>query len=328
MCFTNSNASQKMVEYFPPLFHRHAHFSTIIPNQLRFYPKVIYSRESINTPDLDFLDVDFSSISSPNCVLLLHGLEGSSQSAYIRGMTFHLNQAGFDVAVLNFRSCSGRVNNLPISYHSGKTDDVEHVCEHLLNRYQSLQIVGFSLGANVLLKMAGQWGNKPPQKIKSIIAVSVPCDLASSAQKLKQLQNRIYLWRFLSQLKVKAEQKAIRHPESNIDLKGLKKAQNFEEFDEIYTAPVHGFDSAKDYYSKSSSKQFIESINVPTLIINAKNDSFLTSECYPIEEAQINPFIELWIPTFGGHVGFATDFLMKKPFWHEEHIITYLINQI
>jgi uncharacterized protein len=317
-----------MVDYFPPLLHRHTHFSTIIPNQLRFNPRVNYVRQTIQTPDLDFLDLDIASVSSPNCILLLHGLEGSSQSAYIRGMTFHLNQARFDVVVLNFRSCSGRKNNLPISYHSGKTDDVELVCYHLIKQYQSLQIIGFSLGANVLLKMAGEWGNKPPANIKSIVAVSVPCDLASSAEKLKQFQNRIYLWRFLSQLKAKAEQKASQFPESNIDQKALKKTRNFEEFDEVYTAPVHDFDSANDYYSKSSSKQFIESINLPTLIINAKNDSFLTPECNPIEEARSNPFIELWLPTFGGHVGFAADFLMKKPFWHEAHIIPYLINQL
>lgn len=317
-----------MVDYLPPLFHRNAHFSTIVPNKLRPNLRIGYERKTINTPDNDFLDLDFSSVKSNHCILLLHGLEGSSKSTYIRGMTIQLNQEGFDVVALNFRSCSGRANNLPISYHSGKTDDIEFVCNHLLHQYQSLQIVGFSLGANALLKMAGHWKNNPLPRVKSIVAVSVPCDLASSGEKLKQRQNRVYLWRFLSQLKTKAEEKSIRFPESNIDLKALEKAQTFADFDEIYTAPVHGFDSAIDYYTKSSCKQFIEFIHVPTLIINAKNDSFLSPECYPVQEAQANPYIDLRIPTFGGHVGFASDFLMKKPFWHETRIIQFLANHI
>ncbi len=311
-------------DYSPPLFHRHVHFSTIIPNRFRKIRSLTYQRQTLNTPDGDFIDLDVSSIGSTGCLLLLHGLEGSSQSTYMKGLAKYANDQGFDAVAMNHRSCSGKPNNLAISYHSGKTDDVAAVVQALSATYESIHIVGFSLGGNMALKLAGEWAQAHPKQVKSVVGVSVPCDLASSALKLGLAENRIYLWRFLSQLKAKARAKALRFPDANLDLKLIKQSDTFKAFDDAYTAPAHGFQSAADYYEKCSSKAFIPNIEPPTLIINAKNDSFLSPSCYPINEVNENPNVGLLMPTFGGHVGFASDFMMNEAFWSEIQIMDFI----
>lgn len=311
-------------DYQPPFLHRLAHFSTIIPNQFRTIRGITYSRETIETVDDDFIDIDVSKIGSTQCILLLHGLEGNSHSSYMQGMVQFSNESGFDAIAMNHRSCSGRLNKQAISYHSGKTDDVQRIVDYLSKSYDSIHIVGFSLGGNIALKLAGQWGDSPTSKVKSIVGVSVPCDLESSARTLAKLENRVYLWRFLSQLKAKAKEKSMRFPEANIDAHLLQHCSSFHAFDQAYTAPVHGFKSALDYYEKSSSKQFISNIRLPTLIINARNDSFLSPECYPFAEVEANANVSLITPTYGGHVGFAQDYKMNAPFWSEVQIMNFI----
>lgn len=309
--------------YKPPFLHQFTHLSTIIPNRYRPVRPEGYARKTIDTADGDFLDLDYSSIGSENSVLLLHGLEGSSQSNYILGLRDLLICNGFDVVAMNHRSCSGRPNKLISSYHSGKTDDVKQVIDHLQESYSKIHLVGFSLGGNIALKYAGEHGNKAA--LESICAISTPCDLAGSSSNLSRFENKVYLNRFLSQLIAKALTKAQSHTDSSLDTNAIKSSNNFFDFDDAYTAPAHGFDSAKDYYEKSSSKQFITAIQKPTLIINALNDSFLSESCYPHSEVQKNDSVTLLTPQYGGHVGFASDFRMKQVFWHEKQILSFIL---
>lgn len=311
------------MRYHPPFLHRFAHFSTIVPNRFRPVDAIGYTRKTIETWDEDFIDLDYIIVKSTKAVLLLHGLEGSSESTYMLGIRNLLTSEGFDVVAMNHRSCSGRPNKLVSSYHSGKTDDVAFVLDHLKRSYDEIHLVGFSLGGNMALKYAGEQGGSAIPT--SICAISTPCDLAGSSQTLGRIGNRIYLNRFLSQLISKAEEKTSRFPDFGLNLKAIKSSRNFYDFDDSYTAPVHGFESADDYYEKSSSDQFIASIQRPTLIINALNDSFLSESCYPVKEASQNDLVTLQTPKYGGHVGFAQDFRMTLAFWHEKQVLKFIL---
>lgn len=310
--------------YRPPLLHRNAHFSTIIPNRLRPVAFTGFVRQRIETEDDDFFLVDFHYQGANSVAILAHGLEGSSQSTYMLGMARHLNALGMDIAAMNHRSCGGNPNQLASSYHSGKTDDLHLLVSRLSQRYEHVYMIGFSLGGSMVLKLAGEWGSDAPRSVRAVIGVSVPCDLAGSAKRLQHWQNRIYLTRFLRQLKRKALQKAKQFPEAMLDEPAIRSASSFQAFDDAYTAPIHGFGTAERYYAECSSKRFLASIEVPTLIINAENDSFLSRECFPREEVAKNPYVEMLTPTHGGHVGFALDHAMRQPFWHELRVADFI----
>lgn len=312
-----------MVDYQPPFFHRNAHLATVLPNRLRSIPHLPTERKTLSTADNDFFDVDCVISGSETAIILLHGLEGSSKSRYIHGMAKALMSLDSDILCMNFRGCSGRTNATFQSYHSGKTDDL-HALIDAHPEYKSLHIIGFSLGGNVALKFAGE---KPiDERVKSCIAISAPVDLAGSSAVLSERQNILYLNRFLRQLKSKALDKANRFTEYKLNVKDLQNVNNFHDFDNIYTAPAHGFADANDYYKRSSSKQFLAAIKIPTLIINALNDSFLSPSCFPIEECKQNANLHLLTPQFGGHVGFANDTLMRKQFWHEQIANEFIAN--
>ena len=312
-----------MVDYSPPILYRNAHLATILPNKLRPFNRLYFVRKTITTPDDDFIDVDTIQSGSKSAVILLHGLEGSSKSQYIQGMAYALQSIDCDVLCMNYRGCSGRVNASYQSYHSGKTDDVRMLIA-AFTAYESIHIIGFSLGGNVALKYMGE--QAVDSRIISCVAISTPVDLAGSSVALNRAENTLYLARFLKQLKLKAIEKAIRFPENGLQKKAIRSAKNFQDFDNIYTAPAHGFNDANDYYEKSSSKQFLKFIDKPTLIINALNDSFLSPSCYPIKECQENDNLTLLTPQYGGHVGFASDTLMRKLFWHEQKAIEFIAN--
>lgn len=316
--------STSQASYRAPLLHRGAHFSTIIPNRLRKVRDIRYARQRFELEDKDFIDIDFHHCGSNEVALLLHGLEGSSASQYMLGMATALEEIGIDSAAMNFRGCSGVPNRVAMSYHSGKTDDVREVVSGLADRYDRIYVIGFSLGGNVALKLAGEWEGGTPKSVAAVAGISVPCDLASSGQTLQHWQNRIYLRRFLNQLKGKALEKAARFPALDLDKQALEQAQSLKAFDDIYTAPVHGFDSATDYYDQCSSNAFIPSIRLPTLIINAQNDSFLSPACYPYEHAAENAWVTLLTPRHGGHVGFANDHWMQRTFWHELQVQQFI----
>jgi predicted alpha/beta-fold hydrolase len=292
--------------YNPPLFFKNGHLSTIYSGLVRKVADLEQIRIRITLPDSDFLDTDWSyaSSTSKKLVIIIHGLEGSSKRAYMKGSAKVLTQSGYDVCSINLRGCSGTANKLFRSYHSGATEDLQAVIEHVLqlDEYQNIYLHGFSLGGNLLLKYLGE-KRELPTEIKGAVAISVPCQLADSLHQLLRFKNVLYAKRFKGNLIEKLKQKQQSFPDliSNIDIENIK---TLKDFDDLYTSKAHGFTDAMDYYAKSSSLQFLENIAVPTLIINALNDSFLGSECYPIEIAKYHKNLFLEMPKYGGHVGF------------------------
>lgn len=316
--------------YSAHFLFQNPHINTIVPNRLREIRNLSYSRKRIQTPDNDYLDLDFAlsadqNSKSDNIVLIIHGLEGSSQSIYAKALCSHLNINAQHAVVLNLRGCSGELNLLPQSYHSGKTDDLETAIRYLIaENYKHIHLVGYSLGGNLMLKYLGDCNKQNHSQLVSAIAVSTPCHLESSSKKLGLWQNRIYLNRFLSQLKVKVVAKSKLMELPGISLQNVRKAQNFHEFDNAFTAPIHGFKNANHYYTSCSSINVLHFISLPTLIINALDDSFLTTECYPFAQANLNPFLHLETPNKGGHVGFVNILPLNKPQWLEKRIHAFI----
>ena len=311
--------------YRPRFPLRYHHVNTIYPNLFRNVP-VDYDRKRIDTPDGDFIDLDFSRTGSKVGVIVVHGLEGSSDSVYMRGLVRTLNGAGWDAITLNLRGCSGVPNLLPSAYHSGATDDLHTVVEHVVNEedYEVLFIVGFSLGGNITLKYMGERGADLHPKIRSAIGVSVPVELEATSKHLSKMFNLVYLQRFLYSLRGKTKYKMTRFPDAPYDWEKLLRVKNFEEFDNIYTGPAHGFHNGKDYYDQCSSRQFLPSIEVPTLLISAQDDPFLHESCYPFPEAEANQHFFFEAPEKGGHVGFSSKTGEVGDLWLDRRVVEFL----
>lgn len=293
-------------QYKPPILSRKGFVSTVYSGLFRAVKGVIQQRERIHLPDGDFLDLDwsFSAEKSNKLIIVLHGLEGNAQRPYMVGTAKIFNTNSFDAVCVNFRGCSGEDNLLYRSYHSGATEDLEAVVTHVLNNkhYTKIYLKGYSLGGNLLLKYLGERSTVPFQ-IKAAVAISVPCDLKGSAAELHTLKNKLYAIRFKQHLVERLRKKQSRHPEK-ITVEAINSIKSLYDFDEIYTSKAHGFKNKIDYYEKSSSLQFLPNIKIPTLIINALNDSFLSPRCFPIKEAKQNEALFLEMPNHGGHVGF------------------------
>ncbi|MEO2051799.1 MAG: alpha/beta fold hydrolase [Allomuricauda sp.] len=292
--------------YNPPLFFKNGHFATIYSGIIRSVNGVVQKRERLPLSDGDFLDLDWSDsvIPSDKLVILLHGLEGDGQRPYITGSAKILNQNGYDTCAVNYRGCSGEPNTKYRSYHSGATEDLLEVIEHILNTrdYKELYLKGFSLGGNLLLKYLGE-GNTIPKELKGAVAVSVPCSLHSSCEQLLSAKNVLYAQRFKKNLLDKLRQKQQMFPDKISD-DDIKQIKTLKDFDDVYTSRAHHFEDALDYYKKCSCKQFLPGVAVPSLIINALDDSFLGPACYPYEETDENACLYLETPRYGGHVGF------------------------
>ena len=293
-------------EYTPPFLFRNGHFATIYSGIIRSVNGVVQKRERIILSDGDFLDLDWSDSKSPSkkLVVLLHGLEGDAQRPYITGSAKILNLNGYHTCAVNYRGCSGEPNKMYRSYHSGATEDLIEVLEHILNTrdYSKIYLKGFSLGGNLLLKYLGE-GNNVPKELKGAVAVSVPCNLHDSCKQLLSPKNILYAIKFKGNLLDKLRDKQAMFPDKISDA-DIKKIKTLKDFDDIYTSQAHNFKNALDYYEKSSSLQFLPSIQVPSLIINARDDSFLGPECYPVKETDENSHLYLETPNYGGHVGF------------------------
>ena len=292
--------------YKPPFWAKTSFVSTVFSGLARTVDGIEQTRERITLPDTDFIDLDWSYAEqkSNKAIILLHGLEGSAQRPYIKGTAKLFNDNGIDAVGVNFRGCSGDPNLLFRSYHSGATEDLDAVVQHVLSKgiYDEIYIKGISLGANMALKYVGE-GNDLPSELKAVIAISTPCDLKGSCDELLSLKNKHYAIRFLEHLKDKLKPKIEQFP-NNISVTDLKSIKTLIDFDHVYTSKAHGFKDAFDYYEKASCLQFLPNIKVPSLIINALNDSFLSPECYPVKEAKQNPNLFLEMPKYGGHVGF------------------------
>ncbi len=306
---------------------KNGHFSTIYSAKLRTTPSITQKRERISMKDGDFLDLDFSHSEEKQgrLVILLHGLEGNAQRTYIRGQAKLLTQNGWDVCAVNYRGCSGETNLKYESYNAGKTEDLEQVIHHLLEKdmYDHIALVGFSLGGNLLLKYLGERNNVPAE-IKSAVAISSPLHLKGSLERLTEFQNWVYRTSFLIDLKGKFKEKLEKFPEQ-MDTNDLKKIKSLLDFDNIYTAPAHGFKDAFDYYERNSSLQFVPEISIPVLILNAENDTFLSPNCYPREFASGSKNIYLETPIHGGHVGFHKT---NTIYYSEERVLQFINSKL
>ena len=312
------------LETYNPLWvFKNGHINTIYPYAIRKSIDPGFKRERLTTVDDDFIDVDKVINGSSRLVILCHGLEGSSESKYILHTCNLLSQSGWDVICMNFRGCSGEMNKKLPMYHSGFTQDLHMVIKNYEKGYSEISLVGFSLGGNMILKYLGDGLNQLSPKIKSAVGVSVPCDLHAGAIHISRWQNKIYDIRFLQTLKEKVRVKKEMFPDK-VDITPLKNIKTLIAFDDHFTAPIHGFKDATDYYARCHCKQFLKNIKIPSLIISAVDDPFLPKESYPYEEAHASEYVHLLTPRYGGHVGFVT--FGKKAYWNEE-VINRFIDQ-
>ena len=312
-------------DFSPTIPFKNAYFNTIY-RALFLKNSFNYERKRITTWDHDFIDLDFSLVGSKTLALLIHGLEGSSKSTYMISTSKHLNKIGLDTVCFNLRGCSGEDNLLLKTYHSGKTEDVDFVINHLLENYdyENIIIIGFSLGGNLTLKYLGEKSGTISPKIKGGIAVSVPIDIASAEKEMDKLKNRLYIELFFKTMKNKLLLKAHKFPEYNLNKDLLFKATKFKHLEKLYTVPVFGFKSPEDYWKKASSKPYLTSIKKPVLLITSSDDPFLAKECYPIKEAENSNYFYLEITKHGGHVGFISNLFSKKNRWLENRILHFI----
>jgi len=285
-------------------------------------PHPALQRERVELPDGDFVDLDWTSNDQDQVVLIMHGLEGSAHSHYARRVLHSLPQSGFRGVLMHFRGRSGEPNRLARAYHSGETGDLDYVVNCLSKRGEAPRaVVAYSLGGNVLLKWLGEIGSAAP-KIKAV-AVSVPFVLSELANHMNKGFPRIYQRHLVNSLHKTFETKS-RNIELPIDPAQLNKLRSFWEFDDKVTAPLHGFSSAMEYYAKSSSRQYLNKISIPTLVIQAEDDPFMSPNVIP-DEGELSDAVTLEIAARGGHVGFISGGTPIRPqYWLEDRIIEFL----
>ncbi|MGZ5052129.1 MAG: hydrolase [Methylobacter sp.] len=322
-----------MTGFKPAWWLSNRHLQTIYPALFRKVPDPPdYCRERLATPDGDFIDVDFCGTGSQPLVLLVHGLTGSSRSGYIKGLQRALLKQGFRSAAMNFRGCSGSPNNRARSYHSGETEDIDFVYKTLRNREPDtpMAAAGFSLGGNVLLKWLGEQGNR--LDLFAAVAVSVPYLLNLCATKLDSGFAKFYRANLLRELKIYMRDK-LRHlnDAGHVEeamkiaaLGDLSDIRSFWQYDDRVVAKLHGFEDVHDYYRRASSRQYLKAIKVPTLLIQAVDDPFMTREVLPSPN-ELSPQVQLEWSRHGGHVGFVTGTIPFRPqYWLEQRIPEFL----
>jgi hypothetical protein len=310
-------------DFRPAWWLPNAHLQTLWPTLFRPGLKAALRRERLELPDGDFLDLDWTAGDTGPVVVVLHGLEGSSRSPYAQGMLSALQERGWRAVLMHFRGCSGEPNRLVRWYHSGETSDLAFVIEWLRQREPEapLAAVGYSLGGNVLLKWLGERGEQAP--LAAAVAVSVPFDLKKCAIRLEKSFSCLYQWKLLRSLQRNIRRKFSLLP-CPVALADLHRVKTFREFDDLVTAPLHGFASADDYYARSSSRQYLEGIRIPTLILHALDDPFMTPDAVP-GSSELSPSVTLELSERGGHVGFVEGNWPWTPnHWLERRIPRYL----
>ncbi len=315
--------------FVPAWWCRGPHAQTLWPYLVRRRPRVALRRERLELPDGDFLDLDWTENAREGgpLVLVLHGLEGSSQSQYARGLLAAVAAHGWRGVVMHFRNCSGTPNRLARSYHSGETGDVAYVVEWLRAREAlagtapPVAAVGYSLGANVLLKWLGERGRAAP--LAAAVAVSPPFVLARAAARLERGFSRLYQRALLRRLRASLQPKLAVMP-MPFEAAQLERLKTFRQFDDVVTAPLHGFRDAEDYYTQSSCRPYLRGIAVPTLVLHARDDPFTTEDAIPTA-AELSDSVKLELYPRGGHVGFVTGPLpWRARYWLEERIPAFL----
>ncbi len=318
----------------PAWWLSNSHLQTIYPALLRRVPDPPeHHRERLTTPDDDFIDIDFCGAGNQPLIILLHGLTGSAQSGYIKGLQSALFKQGLRSAALNFRGCSGQSNNRARCYHSGETEDIQFLYQTLRQREPETPFgaVGFSLGGNVLLKWLGEQADQ--RTLFAAVAISVPLLLGICATKLDTGFSKLYRDNLLSEFKTYMHSKLqhlerIGQSQEAVKIKALgdlSGIRSFWQYDDQVVAKLHGFKDVHDYYRRSSSRQYLKSISVPTLLIQALDDPFMTQEVLP-SPGEISRQVQLELTRHGGHVGFISGRMPFKPqYWLEQRIAEFLL---
>lgn len=313
--------------FMPAFGLRNAHVQTIWPSLLRRPPRLQLERLALPRPDGEGV-VDLVSLplrpGAPG-VLLLHGLEGSARSPYVRGLLAAVEAAGWNGAVLEFRSCGPSVLQSAVLYHSGKTDEIDAAVKHLQDRWPDVPLAacGFSLGGNALLKWMAERAESCP--LVAAVAVSVPFDLAACAARLdgETFFSRLYRKHFLRSLKLKAVHVATRFP-TPFTAEAVRACRTFREFDELVTAPLFGFASAEDYWARNSSAAYLSRVTVPTCLVSAKDDPFIPPTVIPMDAIEANPHLELHLYARGGHAGFLSGWPWRLRYHVEPTTLAFL----
>lgn len=315
------------LDYRAPLWLPGGHLQTIYARSLAQNYAVPYRRERWQTPDRDFIDLDWLDVESADgtkLLVLFHGLEGYSKSHYALSLMAMAARHGWRGVVPHFRGCSGEMNRLRRSYHSGDSREIDWILRRLKheNPGSKLYAVGVSLGGNMLLKWLGEEGTAAGAVIERAIAVSTPLDLVAAANQLDRgLHRFIYTNYFLKYLRPKALAKITAH-ELPFDARALRASRTFRQFDDLFTAPIHGFKDAVDYWTRSSSKPWLKEIKLPTLLVNARNDPFLPESALPLAE-EASEWVTLDFPQEGGHVGFVSGEFPGRLDWLPRKILLF-----
>ena len=303
------------------------HLQTLWPAFVRRSRPVPLTRERLELPDGDFIDIDWAGRDPGPIVVILHGLQGSSRSPHVQGLLAALGRRGWRGAVMHFRGCSGEPNRLPRTYHSGETGDIGYVVRRLRERHPStpLAAVGYSLGGNVLLKWLAERG--ACAELAAAVAVSVPFRLDRAAERLERGFSRAYKRHFIVDLQRTVREK-FRHRPGPLDLDAVRREWSFRGFDDRVTAPLHGFRDAAHYYDASSCRQYLRGVARPTLIVHALDDPFMTRDVVPRRE-ELAPSIRLELSAAGGHVGFVEGSApWAARYWLEARIARFLAGQL
>ncbi len=320
--------SQAWAPYQAPPALRNAHAHTIYASALRRVPDApAYAPELVDTPDGDLLELGWARVPGARAVAILsHGLEGHTRRPYMLGMARALNAQHIDALAWSYRGCGATLNRTLRLYHNGATDDLDVVVQHALSRgYASVFLIGFSMGGNLTMLYLGQQGRALDARVAGFVALSAPCDLRDSAAALSQGVGLIYAQHFLRTLRQKVRLKAAQFPGA-LELRGLSAITTFRQFDERYTAPLHGFKDAQDYWTRCSARPLIPEIAAPGLILSAADDPFLQGGAYPHAEVAANPNVRMEIPRHGGHVGFVS--WDDDAYWSERRAVAFLGAQV
>lgn len=314
--------------YTAPAWLANPHLHTIYGSLLVGSPAVAYRRERWEAPDGDFVDVDHvDALPDAPWVVLFHGLEGSSASPYARMLMHRVGARGWRGSVVNFRGCSGEPNRLARAYHSGDWQEVDWILGRIASRANGAPVyaAGVSLGGNALLKWLGERGEAARGVVAAAAAVSAPLDLMAAGEALGRGFSLLYARHFLATMKRHATAKHARFPGS-FDFERMRRSRTLREFDDVVTAPLHGFRDTDDYWTRASSKPLLSAIAVPTLVINARDDPFLPEQALP-SPAEVSPAVTVEFPMRGGHVAFVSGPFPGHIGWLPERLLHFFDHQ-
>lgn len=315
-----------MEEYKPSILFKNKHINTIFPTYFRKI-ELNYERQRLYIENNDFLDFDWIKNNNSKLLILCHGLEGSSNSHYIKAFSKYFSERSWDTLALNYRACSGEINSSPFFYVSGRGDEIKIALE-ISKNYSDIILAGFSLGANKVLDYMAKEIYKP-ENLKGAFVVSPPCDLYGSSIMMKRGINKIYSNFFLKQLKNKVTKKLEKYPnifdDFNISIEKVLKTKNLMDFDNEFTAKINNCQDAMEYYIKNSSLYSLDKIDKTCHILTALDDPMMSKTCYPIEAVKKNKNLSLTMPKFGGHVSYAS---FNKEYWLEQYAYNYINTSI